>query len=254
MRPVPNAHFKSPIIVIVDANSLLIDPMATLDPLDNLVWRALDTTHSHFRVGTNLARRYPADIAPFAALADSSRKAFTQLESLLAPNDVVHLIGEKPDAPASLEVGLPLDTYQMFAPPHPPPTTHPNVVALHSKHATEMFDLITLAFPGFYKSQTYKMGNYFGIRQDGKLIAMAGERLCIPGCHEISAVCTHPGHTGKGHARALMLHSMQLHATAGLKSFLHVGQKNTRAVNLYKYMGFQITNAVTLWPIQLRSK
>jgi predicted GNAT family acetyltransferase len=83
---------------------------------------------------------------------------------------------------------------------------------------------------------------------------MAGERLCIPGAHEISGVCTHPTHTGKGYARALMLRLRRHHAAANLHSFLHVGQKNTRAIDLYKLLGFQITDAATLWPVNLHSK
>jgi hypothetical protein len=173
-------------------------------PLDNLVWHALETAHSHFRVATIRARRYPSEIAPFASIADTTPQSFNELASLLAPNDVVHLLGDKPNPPASLEVGAPLDCYQMFGPPPPfsaPSADGAKIVPLNSNDAPEMFDLITIAFPGFYKTQTYKMGNYFGIRLDGNLVAMIGERLCIPVAHEISAVCTHPAHTGKGYAR-----------------------------------------------------
>ncbi len=71
-------------------------------------------------------------------------------------------------------------------------------VLMTSEDAGEMFELITLAFPGFYQPRTYEMGTYYGIRLDGKLIAMAGERSCMTGYREISGVCTHPAHAGKG--------------------------------------------------------
>jgi GNAT superfamily N-acetyltransferase len=232
-------------------------------PLDRLVWHALATTHSHFRVGSNLAVRYPAEISPFAAVSENTTVAFEQLAALLdpnAPDDRVHIIEEAPAAeprfksalPPSLQIGPALETHQMFGPPQPCPSpqNRPPIRELNSANVQEMIALIAIAFPGFYKSETYKMGAYFGIRNDfGELVAMAGERLCILGCHEISGVCTHPAHTGKGYARALMLHLMQRHSNLGLKSFLHVGAKNTHALGVYQRLGFQITASPTLWPL-----
>lgn len=232
-------------------------------PLDNLVWRALETTHSHFRIGTTLAVRYPREISPFAAVSENTHDAFQQLATLLTPNaptDRVHIIEDNPGPdprfksllPPSLHLGPALETHQMFAStlPSPSPQNHPPIHQLTSDNAGEMIALIAIAFPGFYKSETYKMGSYFGIRNDnGELIAMAGERLCIPACHEISGVCTHPAHTGKGYARTLMLHLMQLHSNRGLKSFLHVGTKNTHALTVYQRLGFRITASPTLWPL-----
>jgi GNAT superfamily N-acetyltransferase len=236
-------------------------------PLDNLVWHALHTTHSHFRLGANLAVRYPAEISPFADVSESTPAAFQQLATLLKPSDPadrVHIIEDaagpeprfKSALPPSLQIGPPLPTHQMFGPPPPFPPAAPNqppILELNSTNAREMIDLIAIAFPGFYKSETYKMGVCFGIRNDnGELVAMAGERLCIPGFHEISGVCTHPAHTGKGYNRALMLHLMQRHANLGLKSFLHVGAKNTHALAIYQRLGFQISFSPTLWPLTSR--
>jgi predicted GNAT family acetyltransferase len=95
-----------------------------------------------------------------------------------------------------------------------------------------MVDLTTLAFPGFFRARTCEMGNYYGIREGGQLIAMAGERMALPGSREISGVCTHPAHRGKGYAAELVVHLMREHADAGLQSFLHVSSANTPAINL----------------------
>ncbi len=222
-----------------------------------MVWRALDTEHARFRVGDGLARRYPEDVAPFAAIAESSNAAFAQLADLLLPGEKVHLVGAKPEVPDTLEVGPPLPTFQMFGPPPPPADggdDEVQLLRLSSADAEEMYALITLAFPGFYRRRTHEMGMYFGIRVDGELVAMAGERLCIPSLHEISGVCTHPAHTGKGYARKLMIRLMQEHASAGLESFLHVGEKNTRAVSIYRRMEFRMSRSATLWPVSLRGK
>jgi len=93
------------------------------------------------------------------------------------------------------------------------------------------------------------MGSYYGIRLDGELVAMAGERLVLPAMREISAVVTRPGHTGKGYGRALMNRLLREHASAGVESFLHVGVRNTRAVSLYQRIGFNFAGSITLWPV-----
>jgi predicted GNAT family acetyltransferase len=125
------------------------------------------------------------------------------------------------------------------------------IVRMTAADADAMVALTTLAFPGFFRERTHEMGSYYGIRVGGELVAMAGERLALPGMREISAVVTHPGHTGKGYARTLMNCLLREHATAGFKSFLHVGVRNTRAVALYEHMGFEVAGSITLWPVSL---
>ena len=72
-----------------------------------------------------------------------------------------------------------------------------------------MIELTALTKPGPFGTRTHELGLYVGIRDQGRLVAMAGERLKVPGYTEISAVCTHPDHVGKGYAAALMAEVMQ---------------------------------------------
>ena len=152
-----------------------------------------------------------------------------------------------------LSVGPPLHTFQMLGPEVgaviEPRDGEISPILITSDDAGEMFELITLAFPGFYQPRTYERGTYYGIRVDGKLVAMAGERLCMVGYREIRGVCTRPGYVGKGYARTLMIRLMGDHAAAGVKSFLHVGKANTRAVAIYERMGFQVLRSIALWPV-----
>ena len=116
-----------------------------------------------------------------------------------------------------LSAGPPLHTFQMLGPERPPAEDRDescHSILMTSEDAGEMFELITLAFPGFYQPRTYEMGTYYGIRVEGRLVAMAGERLCMTGYREISGVCTHPAHTGKGYARTLMHRLMRDNAAA----------------------------------------
>jgi predicted GNAT family acetyltransferase len=117
--------------------------------------------------------------------------------------------------------------------------------------APDMVALTDLAFPEFFRARTYEVGTYYGIRIDNELVAMAGERLAVPGFREISAVVTHPEHLGKGYATLLMNRLLNDHADVGLKSFLHVKEQNSRAIAIYRRMGFVTLQSVALWPVSL---
>jgi predicted GNAT family acetyltransferase len=102
----------------------------------------------------------------------------------------------------------------------------------------EMLALTRLTKPGPFANRTREMGDYFGIRKDGVLVAMAGQRLRLPGFTEVSAVCTHPEHLGQGHARQLITLLLGRIQARGEQAFLHVREDNRRAVELYERMGF----------------
>src|SRR5258708_2246219 len=145
----------------------------------NPAWHALQTKHRHFAVSAGDACRYPADVAPFAAVAAPTTVALQQLHSLLAPGESVWLIGESyPVLPETVTPAGPAD----------------EIVRLSNANAPEMVALTNIAFPGFFRNRTSEMGSYYGIRSHGELIAMGGERLTPEGYPEISGVCTHPAH------------------------------------------------------------
>ena len=129
----------------------------------------------------------------------------------------------------------------------PPSTTHrpttantrPNIVELGPQDSAEMIALTALTKPGPFSTRTHELGTYLGIRDSGTLVAMAGERLKVPGHTEVSAVCTHPDHTGKGYAAILMLEVMKGIRGRGETPFLHSRQDNLRAIEVYKRLGFR---------------
>ena len=114
------------------------------------------------------------------------------------------------------------------------------MVELGPQDSAEMLALATLTKPGPFGTRTHELGSYVGIRFQGKLVAMAGERLKVPGYTEVSAVCTHPDHTGKGYARVLMTEIMRRIRERGETPMLHVRADNSRAVQLYERLGFRI--------------
>jgi ribosomal protein S18 acetylase RimI-like enzyme len=126
----------------------------------------------------------------------------------------------------------------------PPPSS--DLVPLSSFNAQEMVALTKIAFPGFFRSRTCEMGSYYGVRSGGELIAMGGERIRLEGYPEISGVCTHPAHRGKGHAASLIWHLVRNHRREGLISWLHVSGENHHAVELYLRLGFTVARKVNL--------
>jgi len=213
----------------------------------NPVWHALQTKHRHFAVTDGDACRYPADVAPFAAVATPSRSALQSLHSLLVPGEYVWLVGESYPSLPELTCEETLECLQMALPEEvSPPSPALDIVRLSNANAPEMVALTTLAFPGFFRSRTCEMGSYFGVRSDGELIAMSGERLMLDGYPELSGVCTHPAHRGKGYAASLLWHLVRNHRREGLVSWLHVNAANHPAIELYRRMGFTVARKVTL--------
>lgn len=167
----------------------------------NPVWHALQTEHRHFAISVGNACRYPADVTPFAAVAAPTTTALQELHSLLAPGESVWLLGDTYPHLPELSFEETLECFQMFLPEEiKPPDPTIQIVPLFTAHAPEMVALTNLAFPGFFRERTCEMGSYWGVRSNGKLIAMGGERLKLEGYPEISGVCVDPGHRGKGAA------------------------------------------------------
>jgi ribosomal protein S18 acetylase RimI-like enzyme len=209
------------------------------------VWHALESTHRRFAVSLGEARRYPADIAPFAAVASPTRQAFDQLRTLMAPGESIWIFGPVDSSAPGLFFEQTVDCYQMvLSPTADLPATKAEVGQLSGDCAPEMVELTNLAFPGFFRERTYEMGSYFGVRFDGKLVAMGGERMRIDEFVELSAVCTHPAHRGKGYAASIIGRLAGDHRRDGLVSWLHVSCTNRNAIQLYLRLGFEVVRKI----------
>jgi ribosomal protein S18 acetylase RimI-like enzyme len=219
---------------------------------DNPAWHALNTRHSHLALIEGDAYRYPANVAPFAALAKPTELALWELHSLLAPGESVWLFGvDYPRLPELQNVST-LECAQMVLATELVEKASPiELERLTGADSDAMVTLTDLAYPGFFRSHTHEMGAYYGAWLDsreksGQLIAMAGERLALDGFTEISGICTHPDHRGKGLAADLIARVARNHFEQGVVSFLHVTATNTKAIDLYARLGFVEVRKVTL--------
>jgi len=217
-----------------------------LESLDNPIWFALTTEHRFLTRSYGLARRYPADVSPLAALHYPTKDAFADLQRLVSPGEHVALFTASPfDVPANWQVDRSRWIDQMIceAPLVPPPVAP---LPLATTDVPEMLELAAATEPGPFLPQTIQMGNYFGIRaSDGRLAAMAGERLQSTGFAEISAVCTHPEFRGRGYARDLVTFLGARILAAGKTPFLHVKSENG-AKAVYQKIGFRLRAPIWL--------
>jgi ribosomal protein S18 acetylase RimI-like enzyme len=223
----------------------------------NPVWHALRTKHLHFAKATAEACRYPGDVAPFVAVSVPTAETMQQLRSLLAPGEFTWLMAEQYPEIAGLARESTLDCFQMVLPEKISARNNTagetGITPLTHANAHEMVALTDLAFPGFFRQRTCKMGAYYGVRSSsGELIAMGGERLKLEGFSEISGVCTHPSFRGKGLAASIMWQLVRDHRREGVVSWLHVSCGNQHATEIYLRMGFEIVRKLTLHRIARR--
>lgn len=210
-----------------------------MHPLDNPIWNALSTRQEHFAEVKGLARKFPAEVTTLAGFADPTQESLQALAQLLQPGEVVGLfLHQAAQLPAGLISLRELPLVQMWHEGHALDTPKAGFLELAITDIPEMVALAKLTEPGPFGTRTRELGTYIGIKKDGKLAAMAGERLKVPGCTEISAVCTHPTQTGHGYATALVAElTAKIHAR-GEMPFLHARADNVRATDVYRRLGF----------------
>jgi len=214
--------------------------------LDNPVYASLSGPHAGMAEVCGRARRYPADVAPFLALpADVTDRDWQDAIELLPPATPVATLRAPAGVPEQWSVIRTFEVVQMVG--HDlVGADAPDAVRLGPADVAEMDALVRQTNPGPFLRRTVELGDYYGVRRDGQLIAMAGERLHAPGWTEISAVCTAPGHRGQGIATRLIRA-----LTAGIerrseRAFLHTGPSNTTAIALYEELGFRVRRRLTI--------
>jgi ribosomal protein S18 acetylase RimI-like enzyme len=226
----------------------------SLHLLDNPIWSSLTTDHAHFArlvPGSAHAHRYPAQVAPFAAVPEPGAAPARELAGIVDAGESIYVVGVAPEFDNGWTLLSCSKIVQMVWQRQADVRTKDgDIVRLSGDDSADMVDLTTLAFPGFFRPQTPQMGRYFGIRRDGMLVAMAGERMSVTGYREISAVCTHPQFTGQGYAARLVLVLVDLILELRRVPYLHVGEGNARARALYRRLGFVDRCELPMWLVQ----
>ncbi|XVS67985.1 GNAT family N-acetyltransferase [Actinosynnema sp. CA-299493] len=208
-------------------------------PLDNPAWTSLTGPHAHFAERHGQVLRYPTDVAPFVGLPDRpDDRAWSDLAALAGPAAVVPVISPLAP-PAGWEQVERFDVAQLVE-DGVRVAQDAEAVRLGPADVPEMLDLVERTQPGPFRPRTVELGSYLGIRRDGALVAMAGERLRPPGWTEISAVCTDPAHRGQGLATRLVLAVAAGIRARGEQVLMHAAATNTTAIRLYESLGFRV--------------
>jgi predicted GNAT family acetyltransferase len=220
-----------------------------MHPLDRPVWASLTTYHEALSEGDALARRFKPDVNLFASARDDDAAALAALASLMKPGDTAFIL-QVPgiviptglvEVKSAKGVQMVLDTGITV-----PEVERGDRVTLTDADASEMLALAQLTEPGPFLRRTHRMGNFLGVRIDGRLAAMAGERMRFPGYTEVSGVCTHPDFRGRGLANRLSAAVTTRIVERGDQPFLHAWKTNEVAISLYEKLGFKLRSEVNV--------
>jgi len=219
--------------------------------LDNPAWWALTGVQKHFATGSQHVKRYQRGILPFAALETATTENLVALRNLFKPGEIFYLIGELPPLAAGMQLLKELPCAQMIH-DRPFPVlggTPVRVAALTADDKDALFNLINKVQPGYYEPDTHQLGKYYGVWENGELVATAGVRMCLEHLTEISAICTDPAYTGRQFAQYLIHELCYSIIEQARTPFLHVLHTNERAIRLYEYLGFTTRRTISFWQL-----
>ena len=222
-----------------------------MHPLDRPIWNALTTRQRAWAEGGTLALRYPTTVAPFADMADMSAQSFAALGAIMSESEIAVLF--TPDAvtaPALFKILLAETGEQMIGTPADGAIHGIEPVTLGADDVPEMMALTELTKPGPFSARTHELGTFLGIRIDGALVAMAGERMKPADYTEMTAVCVHPDHRGRGFGQVLLGAIARRISARGEIPFLHVFSSNKSAIALYRRQGMEIRRRLHVTVLQ----
>jgi ribosomal protein S18 acetylase RimI-like enzyme len=210
-------------------------------PLDNVFWESLTGPHAALSSGDDRARRYARGFPAIAGFPDPRRPDFDALAALFDPAEAFYTCGWTGEAPSGWRIEVDSKMLLMvWAGTVPREDPAPDAIALDGRHVERMLALAQATRPGPFGPRNVEMGEYYGLLEGERLVAMAGERMFASTYREVSAVCTDPERQGRGLARRLTGKLVRIQAARGQTPFLHVMSHNHRARSMYERMGFGV--------------
>lgn len=216
--------------------------------LDNPVWYSLAESHKKLGLIYNKTHFYDPEYCAFGAFNDKPNNT----EDLVAYAKLVQsffIFGKKPSIPNSLQLKDKLQCLQMIVRNRIVIPYKDEIVKLEESHREALLALVKIVYPEYFKSKTADLGNYYGIFKDNQLVAITGERMQMDGFTEVSAVITHPEHTGHGYAKQLVAFTTNAIFDQNKIPFLHVAKANIGAIKLYEKLGFETRRDISIWNI-----
>ena len=201
--------------------------------LDNPVWYSLKETHQQHAIESEAMRFYHPDYCPFGGFVNSD-KTVASIDTYTDLTNSFYVVGNKPTFSDRITLTKELVCYQMLLDEKTEVEISDPITTLQTiQHKADLFALVNLVQPGYFKNKTSELGSYYGIYRDDELIAVTGERMKMNAFTEVSAVVTHPNHTGRGYAKQLVAHTTNKIFAENKLPYLHVAAINTAAIKLY---------------------
>jgi ribosomal protein S18 acetylase RimI-like enzyme len=227
---------------------------SSMHPLDQPIWSALTTRQRNLAEGGARALRFPPAIGPFADLVEMSPRSFAELAAIMSGSEIAVLF--TPDAvtaPDEFKIVLAETGEQMIGTPSESALVGAEIVRLGAADVPDMMALVELTKPGPFGLRTHELGTFLGIKIDGQLVAMTGERMKPGNYTEMTAVCVHPSHRGRGYAQALLGAVGRQIVARGEIPVLHVFSNNVSAIALYRRQGMEIRRRLHVTALQKRT-
>jgi ribosomal protein S18 acetylase RimI-like enzyme len=220
--------------------------------LDNPCWNGLHSGNKNLAEGNEQVKYFSAEVAPFVGLPEWNLYGFELLYEVIPPQRrIAFMAAAEVEIPGEWDVVDYLEALQMVHTHQAPRLTAPSeIVHLQDKNIPQMIALTGMTHPGPFFKRTIEFGNYEGIFKGNELVSMAGQRLHAGEYVEISAVCTHPTHSGKGYASQLIVSQIHQIRSAWSIPFLHVKDDNLQAIKLYKSLGFEPRKRMHIYSIR----
>lgn len=219
-----------------------------LKKLENPVWYSLNETHKRYTINYDGVKFYDPNICPFGAFFDATKTAkaineYAKLTSefFLVSENETPLFNEN-----QVTLEQKIEGCQMVLDNLVEPEITETIIPLNNDYINEIYNLVWLVMPGYYRKHTFDMGDYFGIFNNGKLVAISGQRMQTNDFIEVSAVVTHPDYTRRGLAKQLVAHTTKEIIKNGKHAILHTTKGNP-AIKLYEKLGYKLTRDMNWW-------
>lgn len=214
--------------------------------LDNPVWYSLNEIHQNFEIEYDGVKFYYPDYCPFGGFINPDR-TLVSIDKYLELCDNFYVVGSKPSFSDNLKINRELVCNQMLLDTSINIERSEKITEFQDNHKDDLFGLVNLVQPGYFKKKTSQLGSYYGIYKNGNLVAVTGERMKMNSYTEVSAVVTHPEHTGKGYAKQLIAHTANKILSENKIPYLHVADTNIGAIKLYEKLGFWTRRKISFW-------
>ena len=221
--------------------------------LANIFWRSLTGSHAHLGTGTDRTKRYLRGFPSMIGYADPADPDFASLIPFCDPGERFYCAEWRGPAPTGWTIEVDSSMCAMlWTGTLPPPDTSLPIIRLGMEHVPQMLEIAAVTRPGPFPQHPMEMGEWYGVLEDDRVVAMAGERLFAAPLREVSGICTLPEYQGRGYARRLTEQVIRSQLGRGLTPFLHVASANARARSLYERMGFVVEREVPMRVVAIR--